>query len=384
MKSPEQAVDDIARRLGRTWADTLVGDGEPTWPHAFPLGQPTAAELAGNYTTAFDNVTRWRAWSAKHRVTLTVRTRRVMGTDQELPTHVNVPDVDTAARLCGGDWTTRLNTGRHRFASLAAQFPHVAGSGRVLAAVEALSDVDFDLLCRTARWFATGTATGMTPRQVPVEGVHAKWLNTRHALIRELAAIDDLGLLPPHPARIHFTYLDPTHRAGGGRLHDCATVGDRVALPYEPRVVVISENKDTAIHFPEVPGGVAVEGVGRGGATAAKFDWISQAPHVFYWGDMDADGLEILDGFRAAGIAATSLLMNPTAYEAWERYGTNLDVRGRPLEARGARPVQHLTDAEAQLYHQLISPTWTRHRRIEQERIPLTVAAQAVLEGANA
>jgi hypothetical protein len=36
--------------------------------------------------------------------------------------------------------------------------------------------------------------------------------------------------------------------------------------------------------------------------------------------------------------------------------------------------VPHLTLSEAGLYHQLISPAWVGHRRIEQERIPLTVA----------
>jgi hypothetical protein len=95
---------------------------------------------------------------------------------------------------------------------------------------------------------------------------------------------------------------------------------------------------------------------------------------------MDPDGLEILDGFRAAGIPARSLFMDPEAFDAWERYGTNLDVRGRTLEARPPRPTLHLTTLEARLYQQLISPTWTRHRRIEQERIPLAVAVEEVFE----
>lgn len=390
MKTPEQVLLDIERRLARTWADTITVDeragepaGERAWPHPFPLGQPTSADLAQRFSSVVTAVGTWRTWAAEHQVALTVRTRRVVGTDQELPTHAHVPDIDTAARLCGPDWTHRLGRGRRRGAVLAARYPHVTGSGRVLAAVDALSDLDFDLLCRAADWFATGDAHGLTPRQVPIEGMHAKWLNSRHALVRELAAVGDLGLLPPHPARIHFTYLDPGYRAGCGRVHDSATVGDQVGLPYEPRVVVISENKDTAIQFPAVPGGIAVEGVGKGGATAATFSWITDAPDVFYWGDMDADGLEILDGFRAAGIRTRSLLMNPLAYETWERYGTNLDVRGKHLEARAPRPVPHLTDCEAELYHQLISPTWTRHRRIEQERIPLAVAVQEVMAGSQ-
>jgi hypothetical protein len=249
---------------------------------------------------------------------------------------------------------------------------------RVISATDSFTDVDFDLLCRAADWFASHDATGLTPRQVPIEGLHAKWLNTRHSLVRELAAVEALNLLPPHPAHLHFTYLDPTHRAASRRWHDSATVGDAMAPAYRPQIVVISENKDTAIHFPPLDGAISVEGVGRGGATAAAIDWLRDAPAVFYWGDMDADGLEILDGFRAAGIAATSILMNLNAYETWERFGTNTDARGNPLKVRDPRAVPHLTVEEAALYHHLINPAWQRHRRIEQERIPLDVAAAEV------
>lgn len=102
------------------------------------------------------------------------------------------------------------------------------------------------------------------------------------------------------------------------------------------------------------------------------------AARVFYWGDMDADGLEILDGFRAAGVPATSTPMDPPSYETGGRFGTNVDKSGKPLGPRPARPVPHLTEAECSLYHQLISPEWSRHRRIEQERIPLSVALDRV------
>jgi hypothetical protein len=231
---------------------------------------------------------------------------------------------------------------------------------------------------RKPHWFATHDATGLTPRQVPIEGLHAKWLNTRQSLVRELAGVADLRLQPRHPARIHFTYLDPAYRCTGRRVHDSATIGDPMTLPYRPRVVVISENKDTAIRFPELKGGISVEGVGRGGSTAAAFDWIVSAAAVFYWGDMDADGLEILDGFRAAGIPAVSILMNPDAYQRWRRFGTNIDPRGRPLEPREPRQVPHLTHDESRLYHHLVSPEWSGPRRIEQERIPLTEAARAL------
>ena len=382
MKTPEQVLGDVARRVRNTWAATLAGMADtPAWPQAFPIGEPTSAQLGADFAAASHRVATWRDWAAAHGLRLTYRARRVLGTDQELPTHLHVPDLDTAATLCAGDWPARIARGRHRAAVLASRYPHLAQPDRTLSAVDKLSDVDFNLLCRAADWFAAHDATGLTPRQVPIGGLHAKWLNTRHALVAELAGVEDLRLAPRHPARIHFTYLDPNHRAAGGRMHDSATVGDPVRMPYRPETVIISENKDTAIHFPALPGGVSVEGVGRGGGTAAAFDWIARAPQVFYWGDMDADGLEILDGFRAAGVPATSILMDPAAYEAWKPFGTNVDQYGKPLGPRPPRPVPHLTDAERALYEQLISPGWIGHRRIEQERIPLVVALERVHRG---
>ncbi|GAA0902744.1 Wadjet anti-phage system protein JetD domain-containing protein [Virgisporangium aurantiacum] len=392
MKTIERLLADIERRLSNTWAHHIASTHYPpqpqdaealpaAWPYAFPLGQLASAGLARDFSAVAAWATNWRAWSHAHGTMLRTRTRLVHGTDQELPTHVVIGDVDNAARLCGSAWVQRLELGRRRATVLAQQFPHLVRTGvlaATVAAVDDLSDVDFDLLCRAGVWFASHDATGLTPRQVPIEGLHAKWLNHRHGLVRRLASREDLGLLPPHSPRVHFTYLDPVHRSAGLRWHDSATVDDHMTPAYQPQVVVISENKDTAIHFPELDAGISVEGVGRGGTTVAALPWLVAASHIFYWGDMDADGLEILNEFRAAGVPAASLFMDLSAYTEWERYGTNLDPRGRPLQPRTPRPVPLLTDAETELFHCLTSEAWTRYRRIEQERIPLGEAVSTV------
>lgn len=393
MKSPLEVTAEVGRLLGRTWAQEMTaaaadtdhasaeaqgaGTGRVAWPYTVALGKVSSAQLASRFGDFLHELDQLQRWAAQHDVEIVWDERRVAGTPQRVPTHVRVASLAHAATIAGDGWPDRLERARQRAAVLRARFPHAA-TPTTLTAVHPLSDLDFDLLCRAADWFATHDASGLTPRQIPIEGLHAKWLNTRHGLVRDLSGKPDLGLLPAHPTRLHFTYLDPAHRAGGGRVHDSATVGDAVTLAYEPRVVVISENKDTAIHFPPVPGGVAVEGVGKGGRTAAAFDWLVRADIVVYWGDMDADGLEILDGFRAAGVPARSILMDPEAYETWERYGTNSYPNGREIGSRSPAAVPRLTADEAALYARLCDPGWTRHRRIEQERIPLAVATEAL------
>jgi hypothetical protein len=56
--------------------------------------------------------------------------------------------------------------------------------------------------------------------------------------------------------------------------------------------------------------------------------------------------LEILDGFRAAGVPARRLLTDASVCEAWERFGTNTDAKGRSLGSRQPRPVSHLSSGE--------------------------------------
>jgi hypothetical protein len=392
VKTPQQLTADITNRLKRTWSQTVAttpaaaediasAASTAAWPHMFPLGAPTRDELERRFSMYQAATLTWRRWHSEHAdlgIELAETTRRVHGTSQPVPTHVRVPDADAAAALVGAEWVQRLARARARTAVIRDRFAPQPDLERLLREVDSWTDVDFGLLCAAAAWFAERDAAGLTPRQVPIAGMHAKWLNTRRHLVAALAGREQLRLAPSHPPRVHLTYLDPDHRAAGGRRHDCISVGDNVELPYVPAVVVISENKDTAVAFPQVPAGVAVEGGGFGGGTAAAMNWLTGAPVLVYWGDIDAAGFEILDGFRAAGVRVASMLMDMATFEAYEQFGTNLDRRGTPIEPGNRRDLAHLTEAERAMYRALTDPAWSRHRRLEQERIPLADALDAL------
>jgi hypothetical protein len=397
VKTPDQAIADVTARLRHSWARTAAGDelrrtghngghepgdgGQPAWPHLFPLSPPGRHELEQHFAAYQAKTLAWRQWHATHGgagVELLDATRRVHGTLQAIPTRLRVADIDAAARLSGREWAARLARGRTRVAALLKQFMPPLDLPRMLRDIDDWADVDFALLCDAAAWFRDNDATGLTPRQVPVPGMHAKWLNTRQHLVAALAGLDELPLALAHPPRIHLTYLDPGHRAAGGRRHDCISLGDHVQLPYSPQAVIISENKDTAVAFPAVTGGVCVEGGGFGGATAAALPWLVEAPLLAYWGDIDAAGYEILDGFRGDGVPAISMLMDLETFERYERYGTSLDRHGNPLGPGARRDLPHLDAAERTMYHALTDPGWNRHWRLEQERIPLADALAAL------
>jgi hypothetical protein len=386
MKTSADILTLLEARLERSWAQAIVMEAcpeieleVPIWPHAVSLGKPTAKELEMGFAVFADQVHFWRRWAREHDIPYRETTRRVNGTNQILVTHIEINSVDTAARVVGAQWTQRIARGRSRLSDVIVAFPRAERLPSLLRSAVDMSDLDFSILLAVSIWFRQhqGTYEGhLTPRQVPIEGVHAKWLNKHQGLIRSLLGLEDLALLPAHPPRIHYTYLDPEHLAAGGRKHDSFTVGDIVQLPYKPAVVLISENKDTAIFFPPIQGGIAIEGEGRGASTIAGIDWVKATPHIFYWGDMDQDGLEILNEFRLAGLNALSLLMSVNDYNRYSRLGTNLDTAGNLIRLHPPRPVTELYAGERVLYELFsISPSVLR---IEQERIPLSVAHEAL------
>jgi hypothetical protein len=374
MKTPEQVTAEIRSRLQKRWHLAAAGLDCGDWPFHVALGAPARATLEADFAAAHCWALNWRDWADTRGLRLEWRTRLVLGTTQPLPARLAIPDADHAARVCGQDWPDRLAEARRRLALLSAAFPDANHAAAVRAA-EPLSDTDFALLQDAARWFAANSATGLTPRQVPLPGFHGKWLNKNQALIRALAGTDDLGLIG-RPTRVHFTYLDPGHLARGGRKHESITIGDHAKPAYQPDTILILENKDTAVYFPDVRKGIAVEGEGaKAPGTLPRLPWITACPRTVYWGDIDAAGLAIVNDLRTAGIQADTILMDFATYEAYEKYGAWTDDKGRPVPCSPRRQLPALASNEHHLYRLLTDPAWTRVRRVEQERIPLRVAA---------
>jgi hypothetical protein len=343
------------------------------------LGSPAKVVLESDFTTARRWALDWRDWAEERGLTLRLQNRIVTGTRQALPTNVEIPDLDTAARLTGKGWVARLRLARSRGADLARLFPD-ADVADTVRRLDPLSETDFTLLCKAASWFANYDATGLTPRQVPIEGLHGKWLNKHQGLIQTLSGKEDLGLVG-RPSRIHFTYLDPEHLAAGGRRHDSATIGDAATPAYLPTAVLISENKDTAVYCPALVKGIAVEGAGfAGAATLARVKWLGECRNVIYWGDIDAAGFEIVNRLRANGIQTRTILMDRPTYTEYERFGAWTDERGNPIKCSPRKALTCLTSAEQDLYLDLTDPGWTRVRRVEQERVPLEVAVTLLTE----
>ncbi len=363
-------------------ASGAAGDATGRWPLAVALGTLSKKDLVDGIGAVVAYGSELSAWAARMGLEVMWESRRAGGL-QRVPTHVIVPTIDAGARIAGREVERRLALARRRAAQLAEHFPAVADKDfeRVLKLTTGWAELDFQLLVAAADWFAAHDATGLTPRQVPLPGFHAKWLDAagRRGLVCTLCGKGDLGLVERRPTLVEFAYLDPDYLAGGGRRYDSHLAGDVGRPAYAPSLVVVVENRDSYLAFPQVAGGICVFGAGRAGVAALpEIDWVAAAPRLLYWGDMDAAGLEILDAYRAAGLPMESLLMDVAAYKEHRCFGTKMTAGKQPLADHRAQSVPHLAAEELELYELLTSPDFDGPRRIEQERIPLAAALLAL------
>ena len=387
LKPVAELEQTLRRRYERVWADELVAPGSAGWPYEVRVGRPSMRELEQDYAAWDAQAQQLREWAEARGLTCKFEQRRVGRRAYGFLSHVCAQDVRTlaAAVRCAdhfGRYAGRLDVLHTRFVQVDED-----GLRRVLVDLNKYdaTDGDFDLVCRAAEWFATHEVSNMSPREVPLEGFHAKWLDaaSHRSVVCVLAGIESLEFRErPHVVR--FRYLDPDYLASGGRVHDCWVEGDCAVPAYEPSVVVICENRDSALWFKPLEGGIAIQGDGMAGAAVVgRIEWVARAPLVLYWGDIDRQGFVILSKYRESGLDVQSLLMDEATYRRFERFGTHVDKRGHAIQPfPQACELGGLHADENALYLRLCTEDFTGPRRVEQERIPLDLAqrtAQAAL-----
>lgn len=233
-------------------------------------------------------------------------------------------------------------------------------------------------------WFFAHPHPGARIRQVPSPGMHTKWLAAHRAVVSRLVAAgrangsEDLGLAP-EPHFHDLLVLDPALRGAGLPGQVPGRPGyprqarlDLAALPQQPlrpEVVLLCENSEMVQVLPDLPGTVALSSAGYSVPSLLAVSWIASAP-VLYWGDIDADGLRILDRARHHRAQVTSVLMDRGTLETHRE----LSVDGG---ARTPAALAKLTRDERLLHDELT----ISGQRLEQERIELGYAV-AVLEDA--
>ncbi|WP_454855151.1 Wadjet anti-phage system protein JetD domain-containing protein [Promicromonospora soli] len=397
--SLEEAGAQLAEKVRAGWAAGVCAEVHGTEPFRAAVRlRPGVSAGAAAGRLGFDVwhewVEAWRDVDAARLPGVEVATggMTVEGVRAAIPVELRVTGLDAAVvlvRHLGGPPPADLGPAR-----AVARRLHAAGAVLTPPALRKackLPDADVGMLARAVEWLADHPDIGgWTARQLPVPGVHSKWLEANASLLRDVSGRAVRDEVRPRLAVVHLTYADPGYLATGGRRHDAWTTGDVHDIAYAPRTVLVVENRDSRLWFPPLEDALVVEGGGRAAASLlAGVPWVRRAANIVYWGDIDSDGFAILDHFRrvmaapaddgSPGRDVSSILMDAAALRRYELLGVSTDQDGRPIPPSSAH-LAGLSADERAAYHAVATAGPAQFRRIEQERIPGEDARAALLE----
>lgn len=380
---PEEISKKLSTRVGNACADWLAGMGE--WPLSFPLGTPTEKDAVADAAKLRRWVDAWREWDAGScELVWEVRTWPRLGR-QTLPSAVLVHTAQAAADGIkqGARWRRAVT----RYERLVVRWPQLKSHPAVCRQFDVLADYaddDFERLFSLLAWLDENPRSGRYLRQLPVVGLDTKWAHDRRSLIIDfLVAVrgggDENGFheicgLAKLPYRIRMRLLCPRLRAKFGGLGDIeAPLAEIASLDISPNRAVIVENLETGIALPDIPGCVALMKLGLAVGVVGKLPWVEGIP-VVYWGDLDTHGFVILDRAREALPQLTSILMDIETVENYLSLAVMEPQQHRRVE------LAHLERFERTVYDGLYADVWGPKLRIEQERLPWSMAMKRLHE----
>jgi len=233
------------------------------------------------------------------------------------------------------------------------------------------------------RYFLEHPRPGLYIRELPLN-VHTKYVEEHIGILGELlehllpaeAIVPDaptfqqrFGLREEEPL-IHARFLDDQlEKRNGIPLSElCAPRSQFARLDLRAQRCMITENKMTFLTLPALPDAFALHGGGFKVSGLSAIPWLRECP-IIYWGDLDAQGFQILSQLRAILPHVVSLMMN----EATLRTFSGFCVAGMPCSVR---QLPYLTPEEHALFLHLTEG----NIRLEQERISHRYALEHIYQ----
>lgn len=374
---------DIEERVRRRW-----DDGSLLRAHAgasefsaieVPVQGPKASEIGDDLVAVRDWISALRAGSdagRRYDVVFGQVGGRHIGRNV-LPSRVVVSTMDQAWSLLGvGREVYRfgelleLAAGTPAVRTWVLSHPHRAielgeAMPRLLAAFE---------------WLDAHRGSGKYLREISAPGVDTKFAENHRPMLAAMLGVSstaagfltDLGLrAKPEMVRIR---VSPSLGLPAPISELALRATELRELAIAPRRAIVVENEVTYLSVDVPDDGIVIWGKGFEVDRVGRLPWLADIP-VIYWGDIDTHGFAILDRLRTWLPAARSILMDRE---------TLLAHRGRWVsEDRPATSsLTRLTEAELDVYTDLVTDRLGLRVRLEQERVDWA-AATTVLEQAQ-
>ncbi len=226
-------------------------------------------------------------------------------------------------------------------------------------------------LLKVCRYFKNKPDPHLYIRELPIN-VHTKFIENNKGIIKELLDIiigdyvnaDEkqfevrFNLKFDEPI-VRFRILDKTVSqsvfAGVTDLSIPISQFQLLSIPIQ--IVYIVENKINMLSFPFRNDSIVIWGHGFGIEVLKNVEWLN-SKHIYYWGDIDAQGFEILSQVRTYFPSTQSFMMDK---ETFERFNEN----DKGTKSNVATEL-NLSKEELELYDYLKN----NDLRLEQEKIP--------------
>ncbi|OSY87548.1 hypothetical protein WH52_10610 [Tenacibaculum holothuriorum] len=239
---------------------------------------------------------------------------------------------------------------------------------RVIAKLE-----EWDDILKVISYFGTNSNPNLYIRELPIK-VHTKFIERNKSILRELLDIVVVDSLnndekKHFESRFNLKYNEPLVRF---RLLDkliaqnffsgledvTIKISDFSKLDLSIKKVLIVENLMNLLTLPSMPNTMAIFGQGFKVLSLKNIKWLKEC-QIYYWGDLDAQGFEILSGFRSHYKQTKSLMMDKVTFDKY--YEDDLETKSK------VALLSNLNEVENQMHQMLFTNKW----RLEQEKIPM-------------
>ena len=232
-------------------------------------------------------------------------------------------------------------------------------------------DNDWESLLKVCKYFKNTPKPHLYIRELPIQ-VHTKFIENNKSIIRELLDIviaekinDDekqferrFNLKYDEPI-VRFRILDNAiSQQLFGDLDDLSIpISEFQYLSLPIQTVYVVENKINMLTFPVKRGSIVIWGHGFGVDIMKNVEWL-KSKKIYYWGDLDAQGFQILSEFRTQYKQVQSFCM--------DRYTFDKYFEGDKGSVTNVEKDLCLTQEECDMYKYLKENNF----RLEQEKIP--------------
>ncbi|MFW2475390.1 MAG: Wadjet anti-phage system protein JetD domain-containing protein [Sediminibacterium sp.] len=255
-----------------------------------------------------------------------------------------------------------------------------------LVNVLALCDhsVDWDNIIKVCNYFLEVPRPHLYIRQLPIK-VHTKFIQENEVLLQSLLDF----LIPGHirdsvnrkfEERYYLKYSEPLVRIRNldervesylGLYDLSLPLSDFEKRKWKCKYVFIAENKMNFLTLPNTNDAIAIwSGGGFMVSYLKNADWL-KGKEIFYWGDIDEHGFQVLHQIRSYFPRTTSLMMDMETYESFKQFA----VQGK----RNKAEILHLLNVEENLLYQYLKSN-PNHNRLEQEKIHQSYVERKILE----